>query len=178
MRSYNPLSIEELGKNAVRALMSYEVETLPPASVFDGAGVYTLHYDGGFPAYSNLGDCPLYVGKADTNLHRRLVEHSTSIEAADNLEIGDFSCRWLLLEQVWINLTEQILIKQYRPVWNDVLTGFGNHDPGSGRLYQKRSPWDTVHPGRPWAARLQDFNQTSSDIIRQIESYRRQFGSS
>ena len=44
MRTYNPLSVDELGRNAARALIEYAADVLPPGESFDGAGVYTLHY--------------------------------------------------------------------------------------------------------------------------------------
>lgn len=180
-RSYNPLSVDELGRNAARALMEYPAAALPPGESFGGAGVYTLHYLGRFRAYVNLGaDNPIYVGKADppgrrqgrrstdsaiTALYSRLVHHSQSIESAHNLNLRDFRCRWLVLDPVWIGLTEQVLIAQYQPLWNVVVDGFGNNDPGRGRWNQRRSQWDTLHPGREWASNLRDRGETSSEIV-------------
>jgi len=170
-RRYNPLSIEELGRNAVRALLVHPDDILPPDEPFDGCGVYTIHYRGTFPAYTDIGsEPPIYVGKADPvgkrqgrstgmdgpQLYKRLQEHADSIESATNLDLADFTCRWLVLDPVWIGLTEQVLIAEYRPLWNVVIDGFGNHDPGKGRRNQKRSQWDTLHPGRLWAAKLAD----------------------
>lgn len=167
MREYNPLSVDELGKNAVRALMDYPPETLPPPESFNGAGVYTIHYAGQFDAYAGVGDAPLYVGMANPPgrrqgrtrggrptpvLHRRLTEHSRSIDDAENLTLGEFGCRWLVLDPVWIGLTEQMLLANYRPLWNAVVDGFGHHDQGSTRRNQERSRWDTLHPGRDWAS--------------------------
>ena len=43
--NYNPLSVDELGRNAARALMEYPPSDLPPKESFGGGGVYTLHYD-------------------------------------------------------------------------------------------------------------------------------------
>lgn len=168
MREYNPLSVNELGRNAVRALMEYGIAELPPAPAFTGAGVYSLHYSGGFEAYSEIGAAPIYVGKADSEMYVRLTDHANSIECAKNIRLSDFGCRWLMLEQVWINLTEQIMIEKYKPVWNDALKGLGNHDPGSGRAGQKRSQGDTVHPGRPWAERLTDNNQNAVTLIDKV----------
>ena len=37
-REYNPLSVDELGKNAARRLMEYPPISLPPEQSFDGAG--------------------------------------------------------------------------------------------------------------------------------------------
>lgn len=187
MRAYNPLSVDELGRNAARALMEFPVEILPPNEAFDGAGVYTLHYRGAFPAYAGIGnDAPIYVGKADPpgrrqgrasgtstvrSLYQRISRHAESINAASNLELRDFRCRWLVLDPVWIGLTEQMLIAQYQPIWNVVVDGFGNNDPGSGRRNQRRSQWDTLHPGREWAANLQDRGETAADIMAGIEEF-------
>lgn len=188
MREYNPLSVDELGRNAARALMGYPSVTLPPAAPFPGAGVYTLHYAGPFPPYCGMGDTdPIYVGKADfpgkrqgrtsqkrstTALYRRLSKHAESVEAVNNLDLADFRCRWLVLDSVWIGLTEQVLIAQYQPIWNVVVDGFGNNDPGKGRWNQKRSQWDTLHPGRAWAYNLQDLGETSEEITTAIHQHR------
>ena len=171
MRVYNPLSVAELGKNAVRALMSYEVASLPPDPPFEGAGVYTVHYFGPFEAYAGLRS-PIYVGKADKGLYARLKDHAASIQAADNLSAEHFGCRWLVLEQIWIGLTEQILIERYNPIWNHVIKGFGNHDPGRGRWGQRRSQWDTLHPGRNWAARLQEGRESAENLLQRIAVHR------
>ncbi len=66
----------------------------------------------------------------------------------------DFYCRYLTTDDIWIPLAEAVLIETFRPAWNKLLDGFGNHDPGKGRYQQQRSPWDTIHAGRAWADRL------------------------
>ena len=182
-RVYNPLNVEEFGRNAARALMEYPADTLPPGDAFNGAGVYTIHYAGDFPAYAGLGDTPIYVGKADppgggrgrrpdpaeiTTLYGRLGEHAESIALGVNLHLEDFTCRWLVLDPVWIGLTEQVLITQYRPIWNAVMRGFGNHDQGRTRDTQQRSRWDTMHPGRAWAAQQRERTETIVDITAAI----------
>lgn len=188
MRVYNPLSVEELGSNAARALMGYPSDILPPQESFSGAGVYVIHYAGSFPAYANTADDePIYVGKADlpgkrlghptskrdpSALHNRLSEHAASIEIAENLDLGDFRCRWLVLDPVWIGLTEQVLISEYRPVWNVIVAGFGNHDPGGGRRNQRRSEWDTLHPGRRWADSLADSLASVATILAAVAAHR------
>ena len=189
MRDYNPLSLDELGRNAVRALMDYPTDTLPPSEAFTGAGVYTLHYDGPYPAYQDMGGEPIYVGKADPPgrrqgrrlaqrespvLYQRLAHHARSIDAAQHLRLSEFSCRWLVLDPVWIGLTEQVLIAQYQPLWNIAVDGFGNNDPGRGRWNQRRSQWDTLHPGRDWAFNLQDRGETEAEILAAIAEHRPQ----
>ena len=145
-------------------------EALPALSKVQGPGIYSLYYSGVLDAYSSISgkDMPIYVGKAvppgsrrgtsvDENspaLQRRLREHSKSIDQAVNLELSDFSCRYLAVVPVWITLAERFLIDYFGPVWNLCLDGFGDHDPGSGRRASQRSWWDTLHPGRVWAERL------------------------
>ena len=188
MRAYNPLNVEELGKNAVRALMDYPPSKLPPDESFDGGGVYTIHYSGAFPAYADMDDEePIYVGKADLPgkrqgrtavkrtgpaLYRRLSKHADSIQSAENLDLHDFSCRWLVLDPVWIGLTEQVLISAYRPIWNVTVDGFGNNDPGRGRHNQRRSQWDTLHPGRAWSVHLRDSVDSAATILETIAAAR------
>lgn len=188
MRQYNPLSVDELGKNAVRALMDYPSDRLPPQEMFDGAGVYTIHYAGNFEAYANLGDIPIYVGKAETPgkrhghsrskppgrvLYNRLRQHSRSIDDAGNLYLDDFGCRWLVLDPVWIGLTEQLLIAEYRPLWNVLVDGFGHHDQGKTRRSQERSRWDTLHPGRQWASHQRDNASTVTEIVDAIAEHQK-----
>lgn len=183
-RNYDPLNIDELGRNAARKLMDYPAIALPPADRFFGGGVYTIYYRGPFHAYANLKvDEPIYVGKADLPgkrqgrrapqapkpvLHSRLKEHAQTINHANNLDLNDFRCRWLVLHPVWISLTEQVLIAEYQPVWNVMVDGFGIHQPGQGRRRQRRSQWDTLHPGRPWAAELPGNDMSAPEIEQAI----------
>lgn len=186
-RTYNPLSITELGRNAARALMSYPASSLPPEEAISGAGVYTIHYTGDFSAYADLRDEPIYVGKANPPggrqggkstasqkpaLHQRLAKHAHSIRAVENLELPDFCCRWLLLDSVWIGLTERILISRYQPLWNVLVDGFGINAPGRGRRRQARSRWDTIHPGRPEMADLPARPESAASILEAIAAHR------
>ncbi len=188
MRAYDPLSVDELGQNAARALMGYPPAALPPQEAFAGAGVYTLHYVGCFAAYAGMLDNePIYVGKANPSggrqgrktsakpsvaLHKRLTKHARSIDAVENLDLEDFRCRWLVLDPVWIGLTEQVLIAEARPLWNVVVEGFGINAPGRGRRNQVRSQWDTLHPGRPEVASLPDRAESADAIMARIAAHR------
>jgi len=165
-------------------MMEYPASELPPEVSFGGAGVYTIHYRGTFAPYAGMREeKPIYVGKAEirgkrqgravktrpsVDLYKRLSEHAASIEAARNLDIRDFRCRWLVLDSIWIGLTEQVLIAEHRPIWNAVVGGFGNHDPGGGRRNQKRSQWDTLHPGRKWATLLRNNDLDVEGIMANI----------
>lgn len=181
---YDPLSLPALAAGIVRELLNRPVHPLPPEESFTGCGLYGIYYVGGFKPYRPLAarndptrdtyDLPIYVGKAvpsgsrkgrgllewevaeDYSIYTRLKEHARSIEEAENLRLEDFRCRYLVAAPVWIRLAESLMLGRYRPLWNSVVDGFGNHDPGSGRYEQERSKWDTLHPGRSWARRLRD----------------------
>ncbi len=192
---YNPLDKTHLGESVAKALLARPVVALPPAETFVGAGIYVLHYIGDFPAYRkiaerNLNDqwaAPIYVGKAvppgarkggyglgeapGEVLYRRLREHAESIQQAENLAVDDFKCRYLVVDDIWIPLGESLLISMYSPLWNQFLEGFGIHDPGKGRYNQQRSLWDTVHPGRTWAARLNPNPRSPDEILQSVADF-------
>ena len=145
-------------------------ERIPLESVagVQGPGIYALYYEGSMAEYRPIADGarPIYAGKAVPKgsrtggeldvehpvLRERIRQHARSIGQVDNLSLDDFSCRVLAIVPVWIVFAEQALIKQYKPVWNSCLEGFGKHDQGRRRSETERSWWDTLHPGRPWTA--------------------------
>jgi hypothetical protein len=86
-------------------------------------------------------------------LCNRLEEHAQSIKATEYLKLSDFFCRYLAVDDIWIPLGENLLIEMFSPIWNRVIDGFGNHDPGKGQ--GKIPAWDVIHPGRAWAKNLQ-----------------------
>jgi hypothetical protein len=83
---------------------------------------------------------------------------------------GYIICRFLPVDDIWIPLGESLLIEKTKPLWNIVVDGFGNHDPGSGRYNQQISAWDTIHPGRQWALKLQK-GKPEEEIIKQIVTF-------
>lgn len=70
-----------------------------------------------------------------------------------------------------IGTVEAALIRQYHPIWNSCIDGFGNHDPGSGRYDQAKSDWDIIHPGRKWAEQLNGDHTTKNDIEEKVRSF-------
>lgn len=195
---YNPLSKENLGTSVADALLTSEYERLKNVQKFNGAGIYAIYYDGDFPAYDALVTLekaglriPIYVGKAvppgarkgnvgvDNDpkfaLHKRLREHSASIKDATNLELDNFYCQYLVVEDIWIPLGESLLITKYAPIWNKIVDGFGNHAPGSGRQEQAKSRWDMLHPGRGWAKSLRDRPEKLDIIKNEIVNHLRTF---
>jgi hypothetical protein len=165
--------------SGVRFLAKTPVHPLPPKGTFEGVGTYLLYYAGSFELYSKFANddatalkTPIYAGKAvpqgwrtartsrvqrSRELCRRLYEHAASIRQCKNLSLRDFFCRFIILKGSEIDLVAAIeaqLIRRYMPLWNTVIDGFGNHDPGSGRYNQAKSEWDMLHPGRHWARKL------------------------
>jgi len=181
-------SFIELIDEAVSFMINTPMESLPPDEKFSGGGVYALYYSGDFPLYQKIysqnKELPIYVGKAvlpgwrqgrdtvkenDPALFRRLSEHSRSINAAKNLELAHFSCRFVVLksqEADLISTVEAAMTRKYNPLWNSHIDGFGNHDPGKGRYEQAKSEWDVLHPGREWANRLKG-NQPDRNKVKE-----------
>lgn len=157
-----------LGESVTNALLAAEPVRLDQMRTFIGSGLYAIYYTGSQFPYTELGaanedgkfEVPIYVGKAEgktrtglteartRDLYERIRGHRTSIQQATNLDVEDFYVRWLVTEPIWIPLGESILIGRYVPVWNSILWGFGNNEPGGGRGKGLLSRWDTMHPGR------------------------------
>ena len=187
-QAYDPLDYNNLARSVVDALFNSAAIALPPRILLKGL-VYT---------HSTIEECylttprspaspstPIYVGKAvpsgarkgttstdpdrGTALYRRLRDHAKSVGQAENLNLIEFQCRFLVVVPVWITLAERFLLDHYKPVWNTIIDGFGNHDPGSGRRNMRRPRWDIVHPGRPWAVHL-EATETIANIARLLDS--------
>ncbi|MEU6913161.1 Eco29kI family restriction endonuclease [Streptomyces olindensis] len=168
---YNPLDLDNLGWNMEAQLMTCAPEPLAEVAPVYGSGVYALYYTGQNPLYAEVSspDCkhPMYVGQARTGgvrkgralddpktvvLWDRLYEHRQSISQVHDLDIADFQVRYLVAIEAFVSLAERVIIKHYHPVWNSVVDGFGNHDPGANRRpTSRRPPWDELHPGRWWS---------------------------
>ena len=168
---FDPTSPKVIGEVVAHTLLLQDKETLATAvsQMFYGAGVYAIYYHGSFGCYSPISgkDHPIYVGKADpetlhaltaeaqgTRLHSRLKDHHRSISYAENLKLDDLDCRYLVVRSAWVETAEDLLIDWFKPVWNNemkVCYGFGKHGDSAGTRKNERSPWDTLHPGRPWA---------------------------
>jgi len=198
-KPYNPLEKKNLAASVSEALLARPISPLPPEEPFEGAGIYAIYYVGQFSTYESIAQknrdgqfkLPIYVGKAvpagsrkggygfyeasGKARYRRLCEHAETIRQAENLNIDDFFCRYLVVDDIWIPLGEALLIEWFYPVWNMVIDGFGNHDPGSGRYSGKRSRWDTIHPGRAWANRLKDNPESIEQIVDKVKEHKAKY---
>lgn len=196
MEPFNPLAMENLAHSIVTRMMETDPTPLDSTPRFLGAGIYAIYYSGQFPTYRDLTltnvnklVAPIYVGKAvpaggrrglnvathasTRALADRIRQHANSVRAATNLDIVDFAARWIVVEDIWIPLGESALIREYRPVWNAIVDGFGNHDPGKGRGAGLRSRWDTLHPGRPWAVNFPERRESAAAIDQDVREYLR-----
>lgn len=138
---------------------------------FYGSGVYAIYYIGNFPFYVPLSksETPIYVGQAAPNisnaktpleqgdkLSSRLIEHFKNIsKAKTTLSVADFEYRALVVQSGWETAAEDYLIHLFHPIWNSetqLVFGLGKHGDAAKTRANRRSPWDTMHPGRIWAA--------------------------
>lgn len=192
---FNPLDTKNLGASVAEAMLEQPAQPLGSVRDFQGAGIYAIYYVGPFAAYLPLSQrnrngafhAPIYVGKAvpagarkgggigstgGRPLYLRLKEHAESIAAATTtLRLEDFYCRFLVVEDIWIPLAESLLIAKFAPVWNALIDGFGNHDPGSGRYNGLRPKWDVLHPGRRWADKCAVRTETAAQIEAEVVDY-------
>jgi hypothetical protein len=148
------------------ALLSQARRPFNKLEKFYGSGVYAIYYKGRNKWYHALAGTqhPVYVGKSQpkdpmateprdqgTSLFGRLMQHASTIKSGRHISITDFSYRFLVIHSGWELSAEAFLVEMYKPAWNEVVTGFGNHTPGGGRRGKYIAAWDALHPGRSWA---------------------------
>jgi hypothetical protein len=166
---FDPTDPRLIGYFVALALIAQGRRPLAGVGRFYGSGVYAIYYVGDVDLYRPISgtETPIYVGKADpdgqpksvveqgTKLADRLNEHTKNIDKVEGIEIKDFEYRALAVQSGYQAAAESHLIKLFRPVWNNetkILFGIGKHGDASSTRANNRSPWDTVHPGRAWAA--------------------------
>lgn len=195
--AFNPLDKKNLGASVAAALVAQPPKRLGDVRTFRGAGIYAIYYTGKFQPYAAIAqrnrgvepELPIYVGKAipvggrkgtslpdatkSKALFNRLREHADTIASTANLDLADFLCRHLVVDDIWIPLGESLMISEFSPLWNSLVDGFGNHDPGAGRYKGLRPRWDVLHPGRPWAEKCQARQETALHIKGDIEEFLR-----
>jgi len=180
-------ALKSLISTKVRNFRKLKLKELP-LEKFNGAGIYALYYTGSDDLYRNSSKSgvPVYIGRVQPNLtqvepnlesaalYSKIKEQCKSIEDARNLAIEDFQCKYMVLDQAEMSLSEAIegqLINQFRPTWNVCVEGFANHDPGKSRLKQAPSEWDVLHPGRSWAKKLQGKAKTKGQVKNKMKKF-------
>ena len=168
---FDPSNPEVVGRFVALALVAQERHPLSDIPKFYGSGVYAIYYKGAFPAYQPISgtETPIYVGQASPALSNartpseqgaklcgRLTDHRKNIgKAATTLNLDDFEFRSLVVQSGWETAAEDYLIHLFAPIWNsetNILYGLGKHGDSATTRANRRSPWDTLHPGRAWAA--------------------------
>lgn len=189
---FDPSDPKTAGRMVALTLVAQPRHSLARIPDFYGAGVYAIYYNGKFPAYAALSgrEHPIYVGKADPDnpsakdaveqgpkLSARLNEHARNIRKADStLDINDFECRFLIVQSGFQKSAEGYLINFFQPIWNSetkICFGLGKHGDSAETRTNKRSPWDTMHPGRQWANRTAEDQKPQDVIVEQIETHLR-----
>ena len=152
-------------------------------SPFYGAGVYAIYYLGKTETdYLPISgtETPIYVGKANPKnyeaetveeqgqaLYKRLMEHVKNINRTE-LVLSDFVYRAAPIQSGMQAAVEEFMIRLFHPIWNKetkICFGIGKHGDAATTRGNKRSPWDTMHPGRKWAKATKD-DQTSQTGIK------------
>jgi len=187
---FDPSAPNTAGRVVALTLVAQTRHPLSAIPDFYGAGVYAIYYRGSMSAYRALTntDHPIYVGQAapddpaakdavgqGTKLSARLKEHARNIgKATTTLNIHDFDCRFLIVQSGFQTSAENYLINFFKPVWNSetkVCFGLGKHGDSSSTRANKRSPWDTLHPGRSWADATSTDQKPYDQIINQIKEH-------
>jgi Eco29kI-like restriction endonuclease len=189
---------EEIIKDTIRFFNGTPVLTVPVPEKFHGTGVYAIYCISKSGPYKDFHEInrtsyqiPIYIGKAvptgwrqarannsedkfSYELHNRIREHVRSLDAGKGLKRTDFRCRFMILEGAesdLIGTVEAALIRRYQPLWNSLIDGFGNHDPGSGRYEQAMSDWDVCHQGRTWAKKCQGKHNDIDPLQKNIRDF-------
>jgi len=187
---FDPSNPKVIGRFTALAMVAQERVPLAEIGQFYGSGVYAIYYRGTYPLYAPLSDSetPIYVGQAapgeqgahtareqGPRLAARLNEHRKNIiKAETTLNIADFDARFLVVQSGWETAAEDYLIHLFRPIWNsetNLLYGLGKHGDSATTRANKRSPWDTMHPGRAWAAKSVEDARTPEQIIADVTAH-------
>jgi hypothetical protein len=168
---FDPSNPKVVGRFVSLALVAQQRHPLSAIPRTYGSGVYAIYYTGDFAAYRPISksETPIYVGQAapvisnartpreqGPRLCSRLSDHRKNIaKASSTLNLEDFEFRSLVVQSGWETAAEDYLIHLFRPIWNSetsILYGLGKHGDSAETRANSRSPWDTLHPGRAWAA--------------------------
>ena len=187
---FDPGNPRTIGFFIALALTAQPRRPLSELQPFHGSGVYAIYYRGDFPLYAPISntDTPVYVGQAapqqqaamtpvgqGVRLVARLNEHRKNIIRAERtLRIADFDYRALVVQTGWETGAEDYLIRLFRPIWNKetkIVFGIGKHGDSAETRRNKRSPWDTLHLGRAWAAKSAEDAKSIETITTQLADH-------
>lgn len=187
---FDPSNPKVIGRFTALAMVAQERAPLSTIGQFYGSGVYAIYYRGPYPLYAPLSgtETPIYVGQAapaqqgahgardqGPRLAARLNEHRKNIgKAVSTLDVADFDARFLVVQSGWETAAEDYLIHLFKPIWNNetnLLYGLGKHGDSATTRANKRSPWDTLHPGRAWAANSTEDARAPEQIVADVTAH-------
>ena len=187
---FDPSNPKVVGRFVALALVAQDRHPLDDIPKFYGSGVYAIYYTGEFPAYQPISgtETPIYVGQAAPALSNartpmeqgaklcgRLSDHRKNIgKAQTTLRLEDFQFRSLVVQSGWETAAEDYLIHLFSPIWNsetNILYGLGKHGDSATTRANKRSPWDTLHPGRAWAAATTEDAKSIAQIDAELATH-------
>lgn len=187
---FDPSNPKVVGRFVSLALVAQQRHPLSDVPRSYGSGVYAIYYNGSFPAYKRLSgtETPIYVGQAaplvnnartpreqGARLCSRLSDHKKNIaKAVSTLDLNDFEFRSLVVQSGWETAAEDYLIHLFKPIWNsetNILFGLGKHGDDAKTRANKRSPWDTFHPGRAWAAKSAEDAKSPQRIEMELDQH-------
>lgn len=191
---FDPSNPKVVGRFVSLALVAQQRHPLSEIPRFYGSGIYAIYYNGSFPFYAPISgsETPIYVGQAAPAINNartpleqgprlcaRLSDHRKNIgTATTTLDLADFEFRSLVVQSGWETAAEDYMIHLFRPVWNsetNILYGLGKHGDDATTRANKRSPWDTLHPGRKWAeASKEDARSPATietDLVRHFQEH-------
>ena len=119
------ISLEFMNKLYIYPLDS-QMSTFPKRP-----GVYFIYYVGktrelyqGSQVFSST-DLPVYIGKSETSICIRLIDHHGKIKKAKDLNLSDFVVRFMIVDiKYYAPCIEGMLIEHFNPVWNSEAVGF------------------------------------------------------
>lgn len=184
---FDPSNPKVVGRFVSLALVAQQRHPLSEIPRFYGSGIYAIYYKGRFPAYAPISgtETPIYVGQAAPAINNartpleqgprlcgRLSDHRKNIGlATTTLDLADFEFRSLVVQSSWEGAAEDYMIHLFKPIWNSetgILYGLGKHGDDAGTRANKRSPWDTMHPGRKWAEASKEDAKTPATIAAEL----------
>jgi hypothetical protein len=187
---FDPSNPKVVGRFVSLALVAQQRHALAEIPRFYGSGIYAIYYSGPLPAYAAIrgSETPIYVGQAAPAINNartpmeqgprlcaRLSDHRKNIgTATTTLDLADFEFRSLVVQSGWETAAEDYMIHLFRPVWNsetNILYGLGKHGDDATTRANKRSPWDTMHPGRKWAEASKEDAKSKTTIAAELERH-------
>ncbi len=187
---FDPSNPKVVGRFVALAMVAQQCHSLEHIPRTYGSGVYALYYTGDFAPYRPISgsETPIYVGQASPALSNartpleqgpklcgRLTDHRKNIgKVLNTLRLSDFEFRSLVVQSGWETAAEDYLIHLFRPIWNNetnILYGLGKHGDSATTRANRRSPWDTLHPGRSWAAQSTQDAKSVSQIEHELTGH-------